>query len=180
MMTQGHLRAPECLAWSPDGKLIASGAGDMTARIWDANTGVELQTLRGHRGDVTAACFVASGKQLITSARDQTLRLWDVASGRELAVFSGQQAPITGMAATKDGKVALWAAMPQAPQIQIVDPGSGEKVKSISVHERSLSRLAFVPSRCYRRCYERSRRRRPYLESDDRRACGRTTRPHRQ
>jgi WD40 repeat protein len=78
----------------------------------------------------------------LTSGRDQTLRLWDVATGRELAMFSGPQAPVPVMAATKDDKVVVWAAAQQAPEILIIDPASGDKVKSVMVHERALSSLS--------------------------------------
>jgi WD40 repeat protein len=63
------------VAFSPDGRLLASSA-DMTARLWDVQTGSELQTLTGHTAGVHAVAFSSDGRSLATGSEDTTVKLW--------------------------------------------------------------------------------------------------------
>jgi WD40 repeat protein len=66
------------VAFSPDGKLLAAGSSDQSARLWNLATGEELTLLVGHRGAVTAVAFSADSKTLATASADQTVLLWKV------------------------------------------------------------------------------------------------------
>jgi WD40 repeat protein len=68
------------LAFSSDGKTIASGGQDGLVRLWDSKTGKSLLTLRGHTEDVMSVAFRADGKQLASGSRDGTVRLWDISA----------------------------------------------------------------------------------------------------
>jgi WD40 repeat protein len=106
-----------CVAFSPDGKLIASGNHIVTAKVWDAATGAELVTLNGHDGAVFSIAFSPDGRRIITGSDDKTARVWDVATGAELlslpcdsavhcAGFNASGSVIA--AGTVDGTVYLW------------------------------------------------------------------------
>jgi WD40 repeat protein len=63
---------------SPDGKRILTGNADKTAKVWDAEKGTELLTLKGHTTSVTSVCFSPDGKRILTGSIDSTAKLWDV------------------------------------------------------------------------------------------------------
>jgi WD40 repeat protein len=62
---------------SGDGKRIFTGGDDGTVRVWDAETGVEKLTLKGHTGPVTSVAISGNGKRLISGGDDGTVRVWD-------------------------------------------------------------------------------------------------------
>jgi WD40 repeat protein len=73
----GHTGAITCIAFSPDGRRIATGSADKTAVIWDVESGKELLTLRGHREQVRSLAFSSDGLRLATGSYG-TMRIWDV------------------------------------------------------------------------------------------------------
>ena len=76
------------VAFSPDGRTIASGGCDKTIKLWDTSSGRELRTL--HIGPANVPDFVNSvafspdGRTIASGSDDRTIKLWDAASGREL------------------------------------------------------------------------------------------------
>lgn len=81
----GHKGNVTALAFSPDGKSIASGGADNAVIIWDAATGKQLWNSRTG-GIVTLLTFSADGKQLIARDKDKVTRTYDAASGKEIKV----------------------------------------------------------------------------------------------
>ncbi|MFN3486306.1 MAG: WD40 repeat domain-containing protein [Planctomycetota bacterium] len=68
------------MAFSPEGRLLASGGADAMVRLWDPATGKEVRVLPGHGDRVTGVAFSRVGALLASSSSDTTVRLWDVKS----------------------------------------------------------------------------------------------------
>jgi len=89
------------VTFSPDGTRIAA-AGDPTI-IWDATTGKELKTLRGHGAFVFSVAFSPDGRRLVTGSQDRTARVWDSSTGAELLTLRADNF-VFDVAFSPDGK----------------------------------------------------------------------------
>jgi WD40 repeat protein len=78
---EGHTGRVSVIAFSPDGKTVASASGDNTVKLWDAGIGTEQHTLYAHADWVIAVAFSPDGKKVATASDDETVKLWDAGTG---------------------------------------------------------------------------------------------------
>ncbi|MDE7226925.1 MAG: caspase family protein [Treponemataceae bacterium] len=138
----GHSDSVYSVAWSPDGKYIASGSGDKSIKIWDAATGKELRTLEGHLKDVYSVAWSPDGKHIASGSDDHTAKIWDAASGKEVRTLD-HSSHVNSVAWSPDGKYIASGSWDGS--VKIWDAASGKELRALSGHYNDVTAVAWSP-----------------------------------
>lgn len=138
---RGHVVWVGRIAWSPDGKLLASPSQDGSIRLWDTETGECSHTLRRHWNAVPSVAFDPAGVTLVSGSDDRTVALWDVTQGRALWASTGHQDSVLSVAFHPAGHVVATGSRDRT--IKLWEPESGTILRSLEGHHEAVFSVAF-------------------------------------
>ncbi|MHB8628813.1 MAG: WD40 repeat domain-containing protein [Aggregatilineales bacterium] len=133
------------VAFSPDGKTIASGGYDDNVNLWDTTSGQPVGILKGHQESVRSVAFSKDGKVLASGSDDKTIRLWDPAAGKMLQTLSGHTDYVESVTFSADGKTLASAS--DDGSVILWDVATGKQSQTLKASDSSgyMYAAAFSP-----------------------------------
>jgi tetratricopeptide (TPR) repeat protein len=138
-----HTHFASSVAFSPDGKRIATGSADDTVKVWDAQTGHQLLSLKGHTDIVLSVAFSPDGKRIASGSRDRTVKVWDAHTGQQQLSLKGHTSFVTSVCFSPDGK--RLASGSAAQTVKVWDAHTGQQLLSLKGHTSPVTSVAFSP-----------------------------------
>ncbi|MBH8565372.1 serine/threonine protein kinase [Nostoc sp. CENA67] len=140
---KGHASDVNSVAFSPDGKTLASGSDDKTIKLWNPVTGQEIHTLKGHFEWIWTVAFSPDGKILASGSKDKTIKLWNPTTAEEIRTLKGHTEGITAVAFSPDSKTLASSSLDKT--IKLWDLATGKQIRTLEGHSQPVAAVAFSP-----------------------------------
>ncbi|MFH0902942.1 MAG: WD40 repeat domain-containing protein [Pseudomonadota bacterium] len=138
----GHTGRLQGIAYSPDGRLLATGAFDNLVILWDLSSFSLQQVLTGHKSVVREVAFSPDGKLLASTGADLSIRIWDVASGVQKALLAGHSSEVLVLAFSPDSQLVASAGLDRT--IRLWNVMTGESKTLVKARTAPPNGLAFT------------------------------------
>jgi WD40 repeat protein len=149
-----HVSGVEAIAFSPDGRLLASACLDGTVKLWDLATGVQLRSFRGHADHTImftlsdySLVFSPDSKTLASASLGETVNLWDITTGKQLRPLAADNRFTDSVAFSPDGKTLAGGGADDTSTgiVKLWDVSTGRLLHALKGHTRLVLSVAFSP-----------------------------------
>jgi small GTP-binding protein len=138
---RGHTAFISRIAWSPDGRLLATPSKDETIRLWNTETGECLYTLKGHSGCVNSVAFDPTGRILVSGSDDTRIKLWDVASGKLFRSLEGHNSSVNSVAFDPTGRIVVSGGLDT--KVNFWEPSTGKLLRTLKENSEMVLGITF-------------------------------------
>jgi WD40 repeat protein len=140
---RGHSDWVWSVAWSQDGRRIASASGDQTAQVWDATSGDHLTRYTGHSDSVYTLGWSPGGGRMASGSNDKTVQVWDPTFGDHFYTYTGHRDWVWSVSWSPDGKRI--ASGGGDSTVQVWNSGDGSHVFSYRGHSAPVHAVSWSP-----------------------------------
>ena len=140
---RGHLGEIRRMAWSPDGRWIASPSSDRKIIIWDAESGDATSTFTGHTDTVFSTAWAPDGQILASGAEDGTIRIWNVSDGQVIQTLREHTSWVNCVAWQNNGR--MLASGSENSTILLWDTDNWKVLRELTQLEGNINSIAWSP-----------------------------------
>ncbi|MEW6498771.1 MAG: AAA-like domain-containing protein, partial [Cyanobacteriota bacterium] len=137
----GHQGGVWSVSFSPNGKYIATGSDDGSARLWDKE-GHQIAAFEGHQGGVWSVSFSPNGEYVATGSDDGSARLWDI-EGHQIAAFEGHQRRVWSVSFSPNGEYIVTGSSDRTARLWDKE---GNQIATFEGHQGRVLSVSFSPN----------------------------------
>ena len=139
-----HTDIIRAVAFSPDGRWLATGSADYTVKIWDVASGFEIRNMTGFPSEVSNLAFSSDSQWLATAGiTDKSVNVWEVTTGRKIGTLTGHTDTIFAMAFSPDGRWLATGSMDHTVKLWGLE--KGDNVNTFTGFNNGVFTVAFSP-----------------------------------
>ena len=140
---EGHSASVNSVAFSPDGKTLASASRDGTIKVWNLQSQKSIATLADHSQWVNSVAFSPDGKTLASASYDNTIKVWNLQSQKPIATLAGHSNSVNSVAFSPDGLTLASASGDKT--IKLWNLQTQKPIATLAGHSEEVISVAFSP-----------------------------------